>query len=663
MTDTTESSDEMESMEIKAVPPLLQKLKTKFSFKKNKPSSSKSLKKKHRDNTDENDGSDDARIEKPKKKVKGKETYARVGNAHASKKTRKVQLGLKVDGVHVRREDHGGGKRFASMNKDAVKDEIMCRAKSFFFPNGMSKYVGPIADFTFELNDFQENPVNSSDTIGSLYESTGLGLLRFYLCATSKIVEDETNGDSDTSVFSVSPFKKKHASTSNFSHTGHNMHGRGVIADTSSLSDVEASTSSNALPNSSTSSGRPSATQELSTLFVGDFTVGDTANNAESLCLQITDPSGIIDLHEIVSMSDPSISAPAHHSFIDLGTPTVQIRNELCNEEVVVEAFSETNESDEGARDLYNAALEPLYEAVDADFNLEYRSQASTASTVTVDTIRLHRGQVLTELTSYYKTHDVKNTVEVQMLLPNGIEEAGEDNGGVMRDALSEFWEEFFEMNTVGENFKVPCLRHNMTQADWQACARVLVVGFRQEGYFPVQLAPPFLQFTLDGDDAVEEKSLLDNFLEYTPECEREIFSRALKDFQTVEEDDLLDALDSHSVRVRVTSSNIEAVLKEVAHKEIVQAPAYVARCWHDIVQDIKPLLKETFDEMRDRMVPTTELVLQAIHFPDDMTEGQSETAKMLKRYVKSLSREKLRRFLRFLTGKTKPRASPEKIC
>ena len=180
------------------------------------------------------------------------------------------------------------------------------------------------------------------------------------------------------------------------------------------------------------------------------------------------------------------------------------------------------------------------------------------------------------------------------------------------------------------------------------------VVGYKLQGYFPVKLAQPFLEFALNGEEGVTKEALVSVFLNFIPEVESSVLQKALDNFDEVETDGGLgDTLESHNVRVQVTKENIRVVIEEVAHKELVQAPAYVAECWHDILSnELKPLMKASFDEMRQQMEPTTANVLRAIIFPDEMNEAQKSTEKYMKRYIKSLGTEKLGRLLRFLTGK-----------
>ena len=147
--------------------------------------------------------------------------------------------------------------------------------------------------------------------------------------------------------------------------------------------------------------------------------------------------------------------------------------------------------------------------------------------------------------------------------MPNGQQEAAEDCGGVLRDALSEYWEAFYLMNITGENVKVPCVQDNMKKEDWQACAKVLVMGYKQEGYFPYKLAHPFLQFTMDGDDTIinrEHWPLLPTFLELVSDCERELLEDALKNFSEVDKDALLDVLETYKVQRDVRADNINDI-------------------------------------------------------------------------------------------------------
>ncbi len=63
---------------------------------------------------------------------------------------------------------------------------------------------------------------------------------------------------------------------------------------------------------------------------------------------------------------------------------------------------------------------------------------------------------------------DIRYTqIIVQMILPNGEAEKATDDGGVLRDALSEYWETFYMQRTTGDQLKVPALLHAIHRNRW----------------------------------------------------------------------------------------------------------------------------------------------------------------------------------------------------
>jgi hypothetical protein len=93
------------------------------------------------------------------------------------------------------------------------------------------------------------------------------------------------------------------------------------------------------------------------------------------------------------------------------------------------------------------------------------------------------------------------------ILLPNGEREQAYDSGGVMRDMLTEFWDDFYEQCTTGTNLKAPCLRHDMEAADWKAVGRVIALGWIIQKVLPIRLAPNFVNSSLNGmaNDSIRE--------------------------------------------------------------------------------------------------------------------------------------------------------------
>ena len=104
--------------------------------------------------------------------------------------------------------------------------------------------------------------------------------------------------------------------------------------------------------------------------------------------------------------------------------------------------------------------------------------------------IVVHRGQVMRELIKIFKGNpDVdftKDIITAAIILPNGEREQAYDGGGVMRDLLTEFWDDFYEHCTPSTTLKVPCLRHDMEAADWKAVGRIIVLGWILQKVLPI---------------------------------------------------------------------------------------------------------------------------------------------------------------------------------
>ncbi|XP_073449707.1 uncharacterized protein [Aquarana catesbeiana] len=149
---------------------LFEKLRNKMKLRKTQPEKSL-LSKDH----------DEAEIE-PKKKLSV---------------TRMIEVGWinEVKGTLKQvRTKQGGGTRKVKMSKEAGKTEILHEAKKLFFPNGNSPR-GKESLFTFDVCDFQQNPLSDDITIGKMYELVKLSVLRFYL---KTVIKADTEGGDST---------------------------------------------------------------------------------------------------------------------------------------------------------------------------------------------------------------------------------------------------------------------------------------------------------------------------------------------------------------------------------------------------------------------------------------------------------------------------------
>lgn len=119
------------------------------------------------------------------------------------------------------------------------------------------------------------------------------------------------------------------------------------------------------------------------------------------------------------------------------------------------------------------------------------------ADNINAHTLHIHRGHVFKEMIEAFVTHNIEKTgraITIQMIMPNGKEELAVDEGGVFRDALSEFWNDFFEQCTLGSASRVPQLRHDFDEKKWQAVASILYRGWKEANYFPIEISQCFME-------------------------------------------------------------------------------------------------------------------------------------------------------------------------
>lgn len=268
-----------------------------------------------------------------------------------------------------------------------------------------------------------------------------------------------------------------------------------------------------------------------------------------------------------------------------------------------------------------------------------------------VKEIKLHRGNVFHDFVAFFSSEQNKNlkttTFEVKMVKENGDIEIAEDNGGVMRDALSEFYDTFFLQYTTGNTVHVPVLRHDMNSTQWGAVAEVVHLGFRQEQMFPVKLALPFMQQVLYG----KGNNPMDAFMHMIPECDRVLLEAALVDgISSVDDEEFLDVMSRHEARRIPTDANLKTVLVEIAHKEIIQMPMFVADCWSSTLKTLN-IAPDDLDKFYRDLKPNTRRVLKMLKFPDPMNADENILSSSLKRLVREMDMSHLQLFLRFCTG------------
>lgn len=467
------------------------------------------------------------------------------GNVNAKKSTRKIELGwLNFDKNSYKqvKTANGGGTRKIDTQKRAGRDDILKEAKTRFFPNGTSK-LGSSEDFEFEIRDFSERVLNSNDTIGDLYEETGLSIMRFYMSTRRIGLDEELSNEKQLK-------RKREASPSE-------------------LPDIEVlfsnSTSTTSVPSS------PLPEYEFVTNYLGE------------------------------SFPNINIGAEIETSTLPVEVEYLHYKDEDVSFNGAIIQGSEDNTGNETqpSHIHQNDPIE-INPATSNQAIVEKRDDS-------VEMIIHRGSTAFYEMIAYFKDPEIERKIlTVSRILPNGEKEMAEDTGGVIRDTLSEFWGSFYEMCTSGKEAKVPALRHDLGNTEWCALGRILVYGYKKTGYWPVKLSKAFILSVICKEE-LENSILLEDFWKFVSTADKDVLQQAYEDFSSVDLDDLLESLDTYDCRRSPNAESIKSILLEIAHTILVQKPTFVSNCIgtdmlhanldrikiEDIYEELKPTAKK----------------------------------------------------------------------
>ena len=119
------------------------------------------------------------------------------------------------------------------------------------------------------------------------------------------------------------------------------------------------------------------------------------------------------------------------------------------------------------------------------------------------------------------------------------------------------------------------------------------------------------------------------------PESDRSVFESWRSDFDSVDQEELLEVLDNHSCRRRPTASNVDEILKELAQKTLVQEPAYVIEQWAKVLCTAGHSLQD-LPSLYETLQPTARKVVKSLTFPEAINVHQKDIQKYLTTYLTS---------------------------
>nr|XP_004562696.3 uncharacterized protein LOC101464921 [Maylandia zebra] len=277
-------------------------------------------------------------------------------------------------------------------------------------------------------------------------------------------------------------------------------------------------------------------------------------------------------------------------------------------------------------------------------------STGNSGSPESPRTVLIRRIKVVEDLLVVFKDKSIM-TVTLKM---DFVNERGIDDAGVSREVYTAFWEQFVEQ-CEGETERVPRLRPDFCEAEWQAVGQIWVKGFLDHGVFPVRLSKAFILACIHGIDSVSIDILMTSFLNYVAPVERSAVENALQGTMgESDEEDLLDLFTRMGSNSLPPKNNMQLAIERMAHKAILQEPKYIVDCFSTPMAGLQQKLsdKERVLSLYETKKATGKRVLQLFE-TTNMVLSQREriTFKYLQHYVKTADETKAEKILRFCTG------------
>ncbi|XP_078384086.1 uncharacterized protein LOC144666540 [Oculina patagonica] len=183
--------------------------------------------------------------------------------------------------------------------------------------------------------------------------------------------------------------------------------------------------------------------------------------------------------------------------------------------------------------------------------------------------------------------------------------------------------------------------------------------AFLLTGFFPIGIAPATVISVFDSDN-LRETDLMYSFLSFLTEGEQQTAREALQKRHVCVDDSLIDILSRFNVRtIPSTMAEFNSLFLRIARCEFVTKPSVLMAAFKQGMLETHPELWSELDANTIRAVyarldPTPGKVLEIIQTcPDDMplTAQRERVLEFFRRYIRSLTKDKVAVFLQFITG------------
>ncbi len=221
---------------------------------------------------------------------------------------------------------------------------------------------------------------------------------------------------------------------------------------------------------------------------------------------------------------------------------------------------------------------------------------------------------------------------------------------GVCRDVIAMFWDTFYDALTEGAKVRIPTIRHGYEAKEWDAIGLSLLKGFTQCKYFPIALSQVYVKVVLEGEESITNEELLDGLLKFVANDESDAIKDCLSGKLECDSDEITDVLSAYDVRQVPNRENVTEVFTKLAHKEIVQKPSYITERWSAILRPLHANLADKIKCVYEELEPTTKKIVNMLKC-EPANDDERLVFGYLKKFIKGLENNQLKRFLTFTTG------------
>lgn len=174
-----------------------------------------------------------------------------------------------------------------------------------------------------------------------------------------------------------------------------------------------------------------------------------------------------------------------------------------------------------------------------------------------------------------------------------------------------------------GDIFKVPYLRHDYGNKEWESVGRIITFGWQKEKYLPVKLAPVLLEKAVLGF----WKVIL--WMSYSSMCQSLSVSYLKLVIQTMK---VLIKKNCLKLWIVTTAGGFqqqitEQILRELAHQKLIQEPAFVIERWTLTLACVRSELKE-IAAVYDNLQPTSRKIMRSITYPSNQNAQEKQFVK-----------------------------------